>query len=61
MTRDDLTLFEQARPGLIGLGYRILGSRADADDVVQDCFVKWSETDRRTVDRPTTWLTTCTT
>jgi RNA polymerase sigma factor (sigma-70 family) len=58
MSRDDLALFEQARPGLIGLAYRILGSRADADDVVQDCFIKWSETDRRAIDRPGAWLTT---
>jgi RNA polymerase sigma factor (sigma-70 family) len=58
MTRDDLATFEQARPGLAGLAYRILGSRADAEDVVQDCFLKWSEADRGAIDRPAAWLTT---
>jgi len=34
--RDDLEVFERARPNLLGLAYRILGSRADAEDAVQD-------------------------
>jgi RNA polymerase sigma-70 factor (ECF subfamily) len=52
MTRRDLATFEAARPGLAGLAYRILGSRADAEDVVQDCFLKWSEADHGAIDRP---------
>jgi RNA polymerase sigma factor (sigma-70 family) len=58
MSSADLATFEEARPGLAGLAYRILGSRADAEDVVQDCFLKWSEADRRAIDRPAAWLTT---
>ena len=46
MTDTDLRLFEEARPRLLGLAYRILGSRADAEDAVQDCFLKWRDADR---------------
>lgn len=51
-------IFELRRPFLTGLAYRMLGSRADAEDVVQDVFVKWLGTDRYAVDNPAAWLTT---
>jgi RNA polymerase sigma-70 factor (ECF subfamily) len=54
----DLRVFEQARPSLLGLAYRILGSRADAEDVVQDCFVKWGNADRASIAEPDAWLST---
>ncbi|HVI59658.1 MAG TPA: RNA polymerase sigma factor SigJ [Luteimonas sp.] len=56
--RDCVALFEQARPGLLGLAYRILGSHADAEDAVQDTFLKWQANDRADVDNPGAWLTT---
>ena len=49
---DDITVFEQARPGLFGLAYRLLGSRADAEDAVQETFLKWRSTDRALIDSP---------
>jgi RNA polymerase sigma-70 factor (ECF subfamily) len=58
MDQLDLDAFERARPTLLGLAYRILGSRAEAEDVVQDCFVKWQEVDRRAIDKPAAWLST---
>src|SRR5690606_41220906 len=58
MERDALLAFEQARPGLLGLAYRILGTRADAEDAVQDTFLKWQANDRSRIDNPTAWLTT---
>ena len=54
----DLHVFEQARPGLLGLAYRLLGSRADAEDVVQDCFLKWRNADRASIAEPGAWLST---
>lgn len=54
----DTRTFETVRPGLLGLAYRILGSRADAEDAVQDCFLKWARTDRAIIDNPASWLTT---
>lgn len=58
ISSQDVAIFEDARPALVGLAYRILGSRADAEDVVQDCFIKWSEADRSSIERPKAWLTT---
>src|SRR3546814_19421615 len=55
---EGLTEFEQARPGLLGLAYRILGSRADAEDAVQDTFLKWQANDRAGLDNPRAWRTT---
>lgn len=43
---------------LFGLAYRMLGSVAEAEDVVQDTFVRWSEADRGDVGQPGAWLTT---
>jgi RNA polymerase sigma-70 factor (ECF subfamily) len=56
--RDHVAVFEQARPALAGLAYRILGSRADAEDAVQDTFLKWQSVDRQEIDTPVAWLTT---
>ncbi|SAL39175.1 ECF subfamily RNA polymerase sigma factor [Caballeronia sordidicola] len=60
--RAQLAIFEAARPRLFSLAYRILGVRADAEDVVQDTFVKWHLHQRAsaadTLDTPAAWLTT---
>ena len=51
-------LFETARPRLWGLAYRMLGSAADADDAVQDTYLRWQAADRGTIEVPAAWLTT---
>ena len=43
-------IFEGCRPQLRGLAYRMLGSRADADDVVQDAWLRWQGTDLTEVE-----------
>lgn len=48
MTAAD-TLFETRRPAMTGLAYRMLGSRAEAEDVVQDAWLRWREVDAETV------------
>lgn len=53
--------FEAMRPRLVGIGYRMLGTLADAEDIVQEAFLRWHGTDRTAVDRPEAWLTTVTT
>ncbi|MBO3085817.1 RNA polymerase sigma factor SigJ [Cellulomonas fengjieae] len=57
----DVRAFEDVRPRLFGLAYRMLGSVAEAEDVVQDAWVRWQGTDRRAVRNPAAFLTTTTT
>lgn len=56
--QDSAAIFERSRAMLLGLAYRILGSRADAEDAVQDTFVKWQTADRSAIENPAGWLTT---
>jgi len=58
MAVSDDRLFEESRRRLTGLAYRILGSLAEAEDAVQDTFVKWTEADGTAIDSPQAWLTT---
>lgn len=55
---DDPGLFARNAPMLTGLAYRLLGSRADAEDAVQDTFEKWQRADRAAIGNPDAWLTT---
>lgn len=50
--------FEAARPRLLGIAYRILGSRAEAEDAVQDTFLRWQAADIEAIASPAAWLTT---
>jgi RNA polymerase sigma-70 factor, ECF subfamily len=54
---DAETSFEPHRPYLRGLAYRMLGSVSDAEDVVQDAFLRWSSGDREQVTEPRAFLT----
>ena len=56
-----LPTFEALRGRLFGLAYRMLGSRTDAEDVVQDAYVRWHQADRATIRTPEAWLVTTTT
>ncbi|MTH98866.1 RNA polymerase sigma factor SigJ [Roseibium sp. RKSG952] len=53
----DLVEFEANRPRLLGLAYRMLGSLADAEDAVQDTFVKWQMAETGGIRNPEAWLT----
>lgn len=56
-----MTAFEAARPAMFGIAYRMLGTHADAEDVVQDVFLRWLRTDRGAIGNPAAWLiTACT-
>ena len=50
--------FEAGRDRLASLAYRLLGSAADAEDVVQDAFLRWQAADHDHIDVPEAWLTT---
>ena len=53
--------FAELRPRLFGIAYRMLGSVADAEDLVQDAWIRWQEYDRSTVRDPAAFLATTTT
>ena len=48
--------FEPLRGFLIGLAYRMLGSRAEAEDIVQDAYLRWHAADRGEVREPRAFL-----
>ncbi|MDG9724764.1 MULTISPECIES: sigma-70 family RNA polymerase sigma factor [unclassified Streptomyces] len=56
---DDAALdrFEAGRDRLASLAYRLLGSAADAEDAVQDTFLRWQAADRERIEVPEAWLT----
>jgi len=56
----DAASFEAVRPRLFGIAYRTLESAADADDVVQDAWIRWQGTDRSNVRDAAAFLATTT-
>ena len=62
MDRTDSTaVFESLRGRLFGLAYRMLGTRTDAEDIVQEAYVRWHQADRRRIDNAEAWLVASTT
>jgi RNA polymerase sigma-70 factor, ECF subfamily len=56
--RDRVREFEAQRPRLIGLGYRMLGSVAEAEDQVQETYLRWHRAARDDIREPAAWLST---
>ena len=56
MTGSDAKDFETHRSFLAGLAYRMLGSVAEAEDVVQDAFLRWAQADPSTIAHPRAYL-----
>ena len=50
--------FEGQRERLFALAYRMLGSRSAAEDVVQDTWLRWNDTDTDALEVPEAWLVT---
>jgi RNA polymerase sigma-70 factor (ECF subfamily) len=53
--------FERHRRRLFGLAYRMLGSPADAEDAVQEAYLRWHAADRAAIESPEAWLVAVTT
>src|SRR6201996_755333 len=58
---DALLAFAEVRPRLFGIAYRMLGSAAEAEDIVQDVWLRWQATNRSIVENPPAFLATTTT
>lgn len=56
MTEFALAAFREHRRELFGIAYRMLGSVADAEDILQDAWLKWSAVDASDVDQPRAYL-----
>ena len=56
--REEVQVFETHRHALVGLAYRMLGSRAEADDVVQDAYLRWHATAHDGINEPRRYLKT---
>ncbi|MFI6121596.1 RNA polymerase sigma factor SigJ [Streptomyces sp. NPDC051064] len=57
LTVDDVDRFEGFMPRLEAIAYRLLGSASDAEDAVQDTFLRWQAADRDRIEVPAAWLT----
>jgi RNA polymerase sigma-70 factor (TIGR02957 family) len=58
---DGLSTFAAVRPRLFGIAYRMLGSAAEAEDIVQDVWLRWQCANRSAVENPPAFLATATT
>lgn len=56
MTEPTVTTFEEHRAHLLGIAYRMLGAMADAEDVVQEAWLRWRRSGGRDVKDPRAWL-----
>jgi RNA polymerase sigma-70 factor, ECF subfamily len=55
---DERAIFERHRRRLWGVAYRMLGSRAEADDMVQEAWLRWHRAVPEDIRRPEAWLIT---
>lgn len=57
LTVQDVDRFEASRPRLEAIAYRLLGSASEAEDAVQDTFLRWQAADVGRIEVPEAWLT----
>ncbi|WP_210593759.1 RNA polymerase sigma factor SigJ [Streptomyces sp. GESEQ-35] len=56
-TVNDVDRFEASRPRLEAIAYRLLGSASEAEDAVQETFLRWQAADIGHIEVPEAWLT----
>src|SRR3954463_13291789 len=61
LSQADAVSFLGARPRLLGIARGVLGSPSDADDIVQETWMRWLQADRSNVRDPAAFLATTTT
>ena len=58
---DAIAVFDAHRRRLFGIAYRMLGTVSDAEDMVQETWIRWQNTDRADIREPAAFLATITT
>lgn len=58
---DPVRIFSRLQPRMLGAAYRMLGSLAEAEDVVQDVWTRWHDADVTRIENAEAWLVTTTT
>src|SRR5215470_18694545 len=58
MSADGLEVFSELRPLLFSIAYRMLGTVMDAEDMVQETFLRWQNCDQGKIESPKAWLST---
>jgi len=58
---EKVDVFDRYRPRLFGIAYRMLGTRDDAEDILQETYLRLHSTDLSTIDNPEAWLVTAAT
>lgn len=53
-----IKIFEQHRPRLFGIAYRMLGTHAEAEDILQEAYIRWHKTDAEEIETPEAWFVT---
>ncbi|NGY58152.1 sigma-70 family RNA polymerase sigma factor [Lentzea sp. NEAU-D13] len=53
----ELEVFEKFRPRMEAIAYRLLSSASDAEDAVQDTYLRWQAADHENIETPEAWLT----
>lgn len=58
MSADTLETYDAHRPHLFGIAYRMLGSVTEAEDILQEAFLRWHGAFRVAIASPKAWLST---
>lgn len=53
-----IQVFDRHRPRLFGIAYRMLGTHAEAEDIVQESYIKWHQADAQEIENAEAWLVT---
>jgi RNA polymerase sigma-70 factor (ECF subfamily) len=55
---EKIEIFRKYRARLFGIAYRMLGTREEAEDILQDAYLRWHKTDESEIETPEAWLVT---
>ena len=55
---EKVEIFKKHRPRLFGIAYRMLGTRDDAEDILQEAYIRWHKADLDEIETPEAWLVT---